>query len=332
VSSTDQGRNLRVSLIMTLLNEAESLPALFASIAFQSRPPDQIVVVDAGSSDATLTLLAEYAINLPVQVVSAPGVNIAQGRNLAIAAAEGEVIAATDGGVRLSREWLAELIAPFSEASVQAVSGFFQADPQTTFEVALGATTLPDLAEIEPAHFLPSSRSIAFRKTAWQTVGGYPEWLDYCEDLLFDFALRAYTGAPFPFAAAAVASYRPRSNLRSFWRQYYRYARGDGKADLWRRRHTIRYATYTLGPLLAGLAMFKPQRFGWLGYLLLAGAATYCATPYRRLWPRLTTLAPLQRLAAVALVPLIRLVGDVAKLAGYPVGVWWRLRGRRRSP
>ena len=37
------------------------------------------------------------------------------------------------------------------------------------------------------------------------------------------------------------------------------------------------------------------------------------------------------RLAATAaLVPIIRIVGDVAKMVGYPVGLWWRWRNRRR--
>ena len=48
----------------------------------------------------------------------------------------------------------------------------------------------PTRDEVDPATFLPSSRSVAFRKAAWAAVGGYPEWLDYCEDLVFDLSLR----------------------------------------------------------------------------------------------------------------------------------------------
>src|SRR5438046_660918 len=124
----------------------------------------------------------------------------------------------------------------------EVVSGFFVPEPQSTFELAMGATVLPRVSEIDPERFLPSSRSIAFTKAAWQAVGGYPEWLDYCEDLVFDFALRR-RGA-FAFAPAALVHFRPRGSLRSFFRQYYLYARGDGKAGLWPWRHAMRYATY----------------------------------------------------------------------------------------
>jgi hypothetical protein len=44
--------------------------------------------------------------------------------------------------------------------------------------------------------------------------------------------------------------------------------------------------------------------------------------------PRLGGLRPSQKLEAVGWVPIIRVVGDIAKMAGYPVGVLWRLRQR----
>ena len=111
-------------------------------------------------------------------------------------------------------------------------------------------------------------------------AGGYPEWLDYCEDLIFDLRLRDLC-SPFAWAPSAVAHFRPRSSLRAFYKQYYRYARGDGKADLWRKRHAIRYATYLLAlPVLLSLTL-RRHPAGFIG--LLAGTAFYCAKPYRRL-------------------------------------------------
>jgi hypothetical protein len=38
----------------------------------------------------------------------------------------------------------------------------------------------------------------------------------------------------------------------------------------------------------------------------------------------------LERLQALLLVPVIRVVGDVAKMIGYPVGLVWRWRNRHR--
>jgi glycosyltransferase involved in cell wall biosynthesis len=322
---------LSVSVIATVLNEGGSIRRLLDSLSEQSRPPDEVVIADGGSSDDTLSILNEVSQRGPLRlrVLSCPDTNISQGRNAAISAAQSDVIASTDAGVRLTSDWLHELTAPFADPSVQVVSGFFVPDPRSTFEVAMGATVLPAVDEIRPTRFLPSSRSIAFRKSAWQAVGGYPEWLDYCEDLIFDLELRDRFG-PFAFAPRAAVRFRPRSTLRAFYLQYYRYARGDGKADLWRKRHAVRYLTYIVAlPLVLLLTVVHSPL--WLAVLAL-GAAIYLATPYRRLHRMPSSLPWSQKVAAILLVPCIRLVGDVAKMVGYPVGWVWRLRHRHEIP
>jgi cellulose synthase/poly-beta-1,6-N-acetylglucosamine synthase-like glycosyltransferase len=265
----------------------------------------------------------EYVGRLPLRVIVKEGCNISQGRNAAIDASSGEIIASTDAGVRLSRNWLEELIKPFEwENPPNVVSGFFLPDPQTVFETALGATTLPALADINPKRFLPSSRSVAYRRDAWERVGGYPEWLDYCEDLILDFKLREL--GPFAFAPKAIAYFRPRANLKEFAIQYFRYARGDGKADLWRRRHAIRYLTYFLvTPLLLLLGLIRSPF--WWG-LILIGAAIVFWTPYKRLLPMISGYSFKDKIKAILWVPVIRMVGDLSKMAGYPFGVLWRLR------
>lgn len=319
---------MKVTVIATVLNESGSIGRLLDSLATQTRPPDEVVLVDGGSTDDTLAVLEAYAAagRLPLRVLSRPGSNISQGRNAAIEAATGEVIASTDAGVRLSPDWLAALLAPFEAAGgdgVTVVGGFFQPDPQTDFETALGATTLPALADVAPQRFLPSSRSVAYRKAAAQAVGGYPAWLDYCEDLIFDFKLHQRYG-PFAFAPRAMVYFRPRPTLGAFVRQYYRYARGDGKAGLFFRRHLARYLTYLVAtPLLIALALWHSP---WWALGFLAGGAAMLRTPFKRLWPATRGWGRLRRLRAFAWVPVIRLAGDGAKMAGYPVGVWWRVK------
>jgi GT2 family glycosyltransferase len=333
-----------VSVIATVYNEGESIERLLESLAGQTRPPDEVVIVDGGSKDDTVARLQRWAASgrLPLRVLERSGANISAGRNAAIAAAHGPLIAATDAGVRLGPGWLAALLAPFARANAPAagsgsdpggagsarsqggpvvVSGFFVPDAHSAFEVALAATTLPALRDVNPGRFLPSSRSVAFRKSAWEAVGGYPEWLDYCEDLIFDLRLKEQ-GFTFAFAPEAVVAVRPRASLGAFYRQYYRYARGDGKADLWRRRHAIRYATYLVA--VPGVAVLAAALSPWWALSYLAGAAAMFATPYRRLPDLWGNLPGGDRIVAAAWVPIIRIAGDIAKMVGYPVGWVWR--------
>ncbi|MCB0236699.1 MAG: glycosyl transferase, partial [Anaerolineae bacterium] len=111
-------------------------------------------------------------------------------------------------------------------------------------------------------------------------------------------------------------------------RQYYLYARGDGKADLWRKRHLIRYLTYLVAlPLLLALAVLHHPL--WL-VLLLAGALAYCWRPVTRLRSQWAGYSVLQRLWAILLIPVIRITGDLAKMIGYPAGLRWRRANRAR--
>lgn len=318
--------NSKVSVICTVLNEGPAIQKLLDSLARQTYPPDEIIFVDGGSRDDTVAVLQAYAMarHLPLRVLIEPGANISRGRNIAIEAAAGPIIASTDAGVRLDPRWLEELLKPFrANPGVAVVSGFFVPDPQTAFEVAMGATVLPALEDINPDTFLPSSRSIAFLKSSWQAAGRYPEWLDYCEDLIFDFRLRDKVG-PFAFAPQAVACFRPRSTLRAFFKQYYHYARGDGKADLWRKRHAIRYFTYlvALPVLLIVMASSLPW-WGVGGAILGAWGMFY--RPYRRLPVLWQNLSGAEKVQAIFWVPIIRVTGDLAKMIGYPVGWRWRL-------
>jgi len=425
-----------ISLIATVLNEGESMHRLMGSLVAQTRLPDEIVMVDGGSRDDTVGILQSYADRLPIRVLVEPGCTISEGRNRAIAAAQGDIIAVTDAGVELAADWLEQITRPLiADAGCMFVGGFFQADYTTLFELAMSATVLPLQDEIHAATFLPSSRSVAFRKVAWQAVEGYPEWLDYCEDLVFDLRVKQWIsgksqatshklqaasyksqvasdkaeeplpqpttpnphppppsplrerGGAFVFVPEAVVAFRPRGSLRRFFKQYYLYARGDGKADLWRKRHAARYLTYLVALPVVFLLGALVHPVLWL--LVLPGGYVYLRQPYRRLGKMVASgkLQAASRKRQVArhqseeppprpspaseggsqshkrspephpprslrsqpspftergngdrrytmgemlylgvMVVVIRVVGDVAKMAGYPVGWVWRLR------
>lgn len=313
-----------VSLVCTVRDEADNIAALLDSMLAQRRPADEIVVNDCLSCDATPQIVETYiARGYPIRLVRG-GHNIPSGRNNAIRHARGPLIACTDAGLTLDPGWLEAILAPLEQHSAEVVGGFFRAAPQTLFELSLGATNYRDPVEIEPDHFLPFGKSIAFTRAAWDHVGGFPEWASHCEDLLFDLALKR-AGFRFAFVPEAVVHFRPRPSLRAFARQYYLYARGDGLAGLWPRRHLLRYLAYLAA---AGMLAAAPRR-PWLVGFLAIGAVGYCWAPLRRLRRRAPALSTGEWSRAAALIPVIRLVGDLAKMAGYPVG--WAQRGRRQD-
>lgn len=312
-----------VSLILTVKNEEASLPAFFESLDEQTVPPSEVVLVDGGSNDATLDIARGWKTSLPFIFVSEPGVGISKGRNIALQRATGTIIAVTDAGTRLRPDWIERLVEPFErdpKLQPDVVAGFFEAETSSVYELALAATTLPDVDEIQPECFLPSSRSIAFRRSLFDTGITYPEWLDYCEDLVFDLKLKR-SGARFEFCPSARVWFRPRDTIRGHWLQYFRYARGDGKAGLFGRRHAARYTTY-FG--LLPWAIRRHDKFSAI--VIIAGTMVYLRRPVIRLLRRRSTLTVEDFAKALLAIPVLRLAGDGAKIAGYPVGLWWRAR------
>ena len=313
--------HMHISLVITVHNEEENIRRLFASILKQTRLPDELIVCDGGSSDNTVSVMSEYSDQLPLKILSQPGANISTGRNIAIQESRGDIIAVTDAGVRLQSDWLEMLTACFEQREVMHAAGFFYTDAKTVFETAMGATVLPVLEDIRPQTFLPSSRSVAFRKQAWVTVGGYPEWLDYSEDVVFDLKMIECFGK-FTFVPEALVQFQPRSTIKQFARQYYNYASGDGHAGLFLNIHFIRYFTYLIAVPLGVYAALTVNPAIWL-LGIIAGMA-YIRRPITRvkiLWRELPTL---DRARAMLLLPIIRMIGDLAKMTGYPVGIWKR--------
>jgi glycosyltransferase involved in cell wall biosynthesis len=318
-----------ISVIVTVRNESSSVEELIDSLLDQTDPPAEIVVADGGSEDGTPERIEEIAhrAKVPIRVIRGGPLNIAGGRNLAISQTSGPIVAVTDAGTTPRPDWLAELVAPFRESDDVAVSsGFFQPGGRTLFQRILARVITPQLEEVDPSRFLPSSRSIAFRKEWWSRVGKYPEWLDHCEDLVFDLELRD-AGARFAFAPAAVVDWDARPTLRAFARQYFLYGRGDGHAGLWPGRHAIRYFSYALGLGLVAAAVATSSLIP-VALLALLGAA-YMSKFYRRVWRIRPGDGATGMAVAWVLIPPIVITGDVSKMAGYLIG---RLGRPRPAP
>lgn len=325
----EQTARLAVSLVCTVRDEADTIGPLLDSMLAQSRLPDEIVVNDCQSRDATAAIVANYAAREPRIRLVRGGHNISSGRNNAVREACGPLVACTDAGLTLDPGWLAAIVAPLERGEADLVGGFFTPAPRSLFELTLGAVNYRDASEIDEARFLPFGKSMAFRKALWTQVGGFPEWLSHCEDLVFDLAAER-AGFRRAFAPEAVVHFQPRPSLQAFFRQYLLYARGDGVAGLWAKRHAARYLAYGgLVGLLATAVRFPALRLP-IATLLALGAAGYTRGPYRRLWPRLHGHSTAARLTALSLVPVIRLVGDLAKMVGYPLGLLRRFASHRR--
>jgi glycosyltransferase involved in cell wall biosynthesis len=299
---------VKVSLVTTVRDAAGEIDAFLDSVAGQTRQPDEVVVVDGGSTDGTPERLRNAD---GITLLEEPGANIARGRNAAIAAATHDLLAVTDGDCVLEPDWLERLLAPL-ESGADVAMGFYAPIADGFLERCMAAVNLPDAAEVDPGTFMPSSRSVAFRRTAIEAAGGYPEWLDIGEDMYVDHRWREL-GLDLRFVPEAVVRWRLRSTLRDTWVQYFRYARGDAIARMHPERHAVRFGVYGLGLYALG------TRGAVRKLAALAGGVAYAGRPLRRASARFETTG--ERAAALAAVPALMAFVDLAKMAGYLAGL-----------
>ena len=305
---------MKVSLIATVKDGAAHIQEFLGSIEAQTRAPDEVIVVDGGSTDGTVDLLG---LAERLTLIEERGANIARGRNVAIAAATHDVIAVTDADCVLEPAWLERILEPI-EAGADVSMGFYLPVTDGFLQECLAAVNLPlDASEVDPARFMPSARSVAFRRGAIEAAGGYPEWLDIGEDMWVDHRWREL-GLDLRFAPEAVVRWRLRPTLGATWAQYFRYARGDALAGMHPERHAIRFGTY------ASLGAALGSRKRWPKAVAVAGALAYARAPVRRAWRRMPDAR--ERAAAAIVVPALLGWIDTAKMAGYAAGLIERTR------
>ncbi len=302
----------KVTVILTVKNEEKSLALFLDSVIKQTKKPDEIVVVDGGSGDNTPRILDSYKYKIKNLRVIIKSGNRSVGRNTAIKNSIHEIIAVTDAGCVLDKHWLEKIVKPFENEQVSVVSGFYKPLTKGVFEKCLSTYTCVMEDRLDIDNFLPSSRSVAFRKSAWKEVKGYPENLDTCEDLMFDKKLQA-EGFKFYTQKSAFVWWPQRKNILQAAKQFFIYARGDGKARYFRNTTPLLFGRYIFGFALLGFIIFSKNYF--IFYILYSIFLLYI------LWSIQKNYRYVNHWKAFFCLPLLQFVSDICVISGTIIGV-----------
>ena len=326
---------MKVSVVIPVRDEEHSIRELLDSLLAQTRPPDEIVITDGGSVDATPQIIEDYVRKgAPVRLIRAGAALPGRGRNLGAAQASFEWLAFTDAGIRLANNWLEALVAK-AEASeaIDVVYGSWEPVIDSFFKQCAAIAYVPPPASHDGVSVRPRSiASALLRREAWQAVNGFPEDLRSAEDLVFMDRLES-AGYRIAFEPRAQVHWDLRTTLWSTFKRFLLYSRNNIRAGLfrqWQATILVRYGV--LAVLLIAALIIEPS-WAWFPIaawlLMLVARAAVSIRRNRSCYPA----SLFQNLLRGAMVMSLLAVLDAAAILG---SIQWLLldsfRWSRKTP
>ncbi len=300
-----------ISFISTVFNEERNINQFLDSLASQSLVPSEIVIVDGGSTDKTVRLIQEHKLAKKIKIFKKKG-NRSVGRNFAIENSRGDIIACSDSGNILDRNWLKNIVLPFKDKQIDVVAGYYKGKPANIFQKCLIPYVLVMKDRVDPKSFLPATRSMAFRKVIWEKVGKFNSNLSHNEDYAFARKLRE-AGARISFQEKAIAYWVPRNNLVQSFIMFFRFAYGDAQAKIFRPKVALIFVRYILIlTLILAWLLSKSNLFIELAVILLV---LYV------LWAVMKNYKYVNHAQALFWLPVLQFTSDLAVILGTPMAL-----------
>lgn len=306
-----------VGVVIPCRNEARSLARVLDGLAAQTRRPDDIVVVDDGSTDGTSAVVEEWGRrDQHVRIVAGPVRGVAAAVNAGVSSLATDIVVRLDGHCRPATDYMARAVALVGLPDVGVAGGVWVIEsgaPTLEAEaIAIAAAhplgsggamyrtrneTAGDRFNSVPGRFGASEPTDVdtvpfgcFSRSLWEALGGLDERLQSNEDYDFNYRVRQ-RGLRVVLDPAMQCTYYARPTVSAVARQYARYG-------WWKARMLVRHprsikwrqmmpALLVLALLVAcvGTALDDGEGWPWLlaAYpaAMLVGAMHAAATRHR---------------------------------------------------
>ena len=213
---------VRCSVVIRACNEEKHIARLLTGIFQQTVPELEVVLVDSGSTDATVAIASRY----PLRVLHLPRHEFTFGRslNFGLSHTTGEFVVIASAHVYpIYADWITQLLRPFADPQVALSYGKQRGDDVTRYsEHRVFKRWFPERSVSVQDHPFCNNANAAIRRSVWEHLR-YDESLTGLEDL--DWAHRALArGHKLSYVADAVVAHVHEETHSRIYNRYYREA------------------------------------------------------------------------------------------------------------
>lgn len=163
---------VRLSLVIPVYNEEQYIGACLEAVVRQVRVPDEVIVVDNGSTDDTRDIVGGFADRLPLTILSESRQGAMYARDTGFDTAGGEIIGRIDADTLLDPHWCAR-VEKYMDGTpdLDAIAGsqFFYELPFKHLQERQRNAALETFMNTEPSVTdALSGNNMAIRRTAWE--------------------------------------------------------------------------------------------------------------------------------------------------------------------
>lgn len=216
----------RISVVVCSFNGARTIRDCLEGLLRLEYPNYEVIVVNDGSSDATVTVTQEYGFRL----INIKNGGLSNARNIGLKEAAGEIVAYIDDDAYPDPHWLTYLASSFMKWNHAGIGGP-NITPPGDGPVAECVANAPGgpihvLLSDQEAEHIPGC-NMAFRKSALELVGGFdPHFRVAGDDVDLCWRLQG-KGWTLGFSPAAVVWHHRRNSVRAYLRQQLNYGRAE---------------------------------------------------------------------------------------------------------
>lgn len=217
MNSTPSAAPPDFTVVIPAFNEARNIAKCLSALEAQTLSVDrfEVIVVDNGSTDATVAEASRFLSRLQLQVLVKPGCNISAVRNHGALIARGRILSFLDGDCIAPPTWLEQSL---SMANAKLIWGAHYLVPLDSTWVGKTWFEFQATEHDGPVSFMPAS-NLFIVKNDFEKIGRFDESLKTSEDV--EICLRARRHGFSIIADRRLAVYHegtPRT-LRHFYRQ-----------------------------------------------------------------------------------------------------------------